>query len=147
MQALRYSINVTLDGCVHHEAGVAPDEDLEHDVAVAMDCKSRKGRDNEVSKILSVGLSQYHPLTIATKGQAIDQKIQVSGGSKEAVPALPDQDLLAIVRAGDESKVVKKMQLCSGLEAPVRAAHRDRRGGRHVDDGGCPNGSARFRAG
>ena len=23
MQALRYSINVTLDGCVHHEAGVA----------------------------------------------------------------------------------------------------------------------------
>ena len=28
MQALRYSINVTLDGCVHHEAGVAPDEEL-----------------------------------------------------------------------------------------------------------------------
>ena len=28
MQALRYPINVTLDGCVHHEAGVAPDEEL-----------------------------------------------------------------------------------------------------------------------
>jgi dihydrofolate reductase len=28
MRALRYSINVTLDGCVHHEAGVAPDEEL-----------------------------------------------------------------------------------------------------------------------
>jgi len=24
---LRYSINVTLDGCVHHEAGLAPDEE------------------------------------------------------------------------------------------------------------------------
>lgn len=25
MRPLRYSINVTLDGCVHHEAGIAPD--------------------------------------------------------------------------------------------------------------------------
>ncbi|WP_431804898.1 dihydrofolate reductase family protein [Microbacterium sp. bgisy203] len=25
MRPLRYSINITLDGCVHHEAGVAPD--------------------------------------------------------------------------------------------------------------------------
>ncbi|WP_120494875.1 dihydrofolate reductase family protein [Microbacterium phyllosphaerae] len=28
MRRLRYAINVTLDGCVHHEAGVAPDEEL-----------------------------------------------------------------------------------------------------------------------
>ncbi|WP_455904031.1 dihydrofolate reductase family protein [Microbacterium sp.] len=28
MRPLRYAINVTLDGCVHHEAGVAPDEEL-----------------------------------------------------------------------------------------------------------------------
>ncbi|MFV0372812.1 dihydrofolate reductase family protein [Microbacterium sp.] len=28
MRALRYSINVTLDGCCHPEAGVAPDEEL-----------------------------------------------------------------------------------------------------------------------
>lgn len=28
MKPLRYAINVTLDGCVHHEAGVAPDEEL-----------------------------------------------------------------------------------------------------------------------
>lgn len=28
MRPLHYSINVTLDGCVHHEAGVAPDEEL-----------------------------------------------------------------------------------------------------------------------
>ena len=27
MRALRYGINVTLDGCVHHEAGIAPDEE------------------------------------------------------------------------------------------------------------------------
>jgi dihydrofolate reductase len=27
MRPLRYSINVTLDGCCHHEAGLAPDED------------------------------------------------------------------------------------------------------------------------
>ena len=27
MKTLRYSINVTLDGCVHHEAGLAPDEE------------------------------------------------------------------------------------------------------------------------
>ena len=27
MRPLRYSINVTLDGCVHHEAGLPPDED------------------------------------------------------------------------------------------------------------------------
>lgn len=26
MRQLRYSINVTLDGCCHHEAGLAPDE-------------------------------------------------------------------------------------------------------------------------
>jgi dihydrofolate reductase len=28
MRTLRYSINVTLDGCCHHEAGVQPDEEL-----------------------------------------------------------------------------------------------------------------------
>jgi RibD C-terminal domain. len=28
MRPLRYSINVTLDGCVHHEAGVAPDDEV-----------------------------------------------------------------------------------------------------------------------
>ncbi|KQR49741.1 deaminase [Microbacterium sp. Leaf161] len=28
MRPLRYAINVTLDGCVHHEAGIAPDEEL-----------------------------------------------------------------------------------------------------------------------
>lgn len=27
MRALRYGINITLDGCVHHEAGIAPDEE------------------------------------------------------------------------------------------------------------------------
>ena len=27
MRPLRYSINVTLDGCVHHEAGLVPDEE------------------------------------------------------------------------------------------------------------------------
>ncbi len=27
MRPLRYSINVTLDGCCHHEAGLPPDED------------------------------------------------------------------------------------------------------------------------
>lgn len=27
MRPLRYSINITLDGCVHHEAGIAPDEE------------------------------------------------------------------------------------------------------------------------
>lgn len=27
MRPLRYPINVTLDGCVHHEAGLAPDEE------------------------------------------------------------------------------------------------------------------------
>ena len=27
MRPLRYAINVTLDGCVHHEAGLAPDEE------------------------------------------------------------------------------------------------------------------------
>lgn len=26
MRPLRYSINVTLDGCCHHEAGLPPDE-------------------------------------------------------------------------------------------------------------------------
>ena len=28
MRPLRYSINVTLDGCCHHESGLLPDEDL-----------------------------------------------------------------------------------------------------------------------
>ena len=27
MRPLRYSINITLDGCCHHEAGIAPDEE------------------------------------------------------------------------------------------------------------------------
>ena len=27
MRPLRYGINITLDGCVHHEAGIAPDEE------------------------------------------------------------------------------------------------------------------------
>ncbi|QJU52673.1 dihydrofolate reductase family protein [Herbiconiux sp. KACC 21604] len=27
MRTLRYGINVTLDGCVHHEAGIAPDDE------------------------------------------------------------------------------------------------------------------------
>src|SRR5512134_609799 len=27
MRPLRYSINVTLDGCCHHEAGMVPDEE------------------------------------------------------------------------------------------------------------------------
>lgn len=27
MRPLRYSINVTLDGCVHHEAGITPDDE------------------------------------------------------------------------------------------------------------------------
>ncbi|WP_396641854.1 dihydrofolate reductase family protein [Microbacterium sp.] len=30
MRPLRYAINVTLDGCVHHEAGVAPDDESMH---------------------------------------------------------------------------------------------------------------------
>jgi len=30
MRPLRYSINVTLDGCCHHEAGMVPDEESMH---------------------------------------------------------------------------------------------------------------------
>lgn len=37
MRTLRYSINVTLDGCVHHEAGVAPDAESMAYWTAAMD--------------------------------------------------------------------------------------------------------------
>jgi len=37
MRPLRYSINVTLDGCCHHEAGIAPDEESMHYWAEAME--------------------------------------------------------------------------------------------------------------
>ena len=30
MRPLRYAINVTLDGCVHHEAGIPPDQESMH---------------------------------------------------------------------------------------------------------------------
>jgi dihydrofolate reductase len=33
MRPLRYSINVTLDGCVDHRAGIEPDEELHHRAA------------------------------------------------------------------------------------------------------------------
>lgn len=36
MRPLRYSINVTLDGCVHHEAGIPPDEESMHHWASEM---------------------------------------------------------------------------------------------------------------
>jgi len=41
MRALRYGINVTLDGCVHHEAGLAPDAES---MAFWTDEMSRAGR-------------------------------------------------------------------------------------------------------
>lgn len=37
MRPLRYSINITLDGCCHHEAGIAPDEESMHYWAAEME--------------------------------------------------------------------------------------------------------------
>lgn len=37
MRPLRYSINVTLDGCCHHEAGLPPDEESMHYWATEME--------------------------------------------------------------------------------------------------------------
>ena len=37
MRPLRYSINVTLDGCCHHEAGIAPDEESMRHWTAAME--------------------------------------------------------------------------------------------------------------
>src|SRR4029453_2974051 len=36
VRPLRYSINVTLDGCCHHEAGLPPDEESMHDGTAGM---------------------------------------------------------------------------------------------------------------
>lgn len=38
MRTLRYAINVTLDGCVHHEAGLPPDEESMRFWTTEMEC-------------------------------------------------------------------------------------------------------------
>ena len=90
-------------------------------IAVAMDCHSRKGRDQEVAKLLSQGLSQYRPVTVATKTQSVGTVVPVTGGEKDLIAAFPESDLQAVVRTGEEQKVTKKIELCQGLQAPVQA--------------------------
>ena len=36
MQPLRYSINITLDGCCDHRAGIPPDEEMHHHAAATI---------------------------------------------------------------------------------------------------------------
>ena len=90
-------------------------------IAVAMDCRTRKGRDNEVARLLSTGLSQYRPVVVAAKGKPLDQVVAVSGGDKLTVGVSPESDLQAVVRTGDEQKVTKKVEICLGLQAPVQS--------------------------
>lgn len=90
-------------------------------LAVAMNCNSRKGRDKEVAKLLSTGLAQYRPVTIASKTNSLGEMIAVKGGEKDLIAAYPANDLTAVVRVGEEKNVTKKVELCQGLPAPVQA--------------------------
>ncbi|MFN8392534.1 MAG: D-alanyl-D-alanine carboxypeptidase family protein [Bdellovibrionota bacterium] len=90
-------------------------------IAVVMGCPQRKTRDAEASRLMSAGLAQFRPIALIEKGATVDATAPVAEGAPATSSLIAADSFRASVKAGEESKIVKKAEACQTLTAPVMA--------------------------
>ena len=90
-------------------------------IAVVMGCDGRKERDKEAARLLGKGFAQYRSVKLIEKGAQLGAAVPVVNGGVGSIAAVAGADAFVTVKIGEESKVEKRFELCSGLQAPVEA--------------------------
>jgi serine-type D-Ala-D-Ala carboxypeptidase (penicillin-binding protein 5/6) len=91
-------------------------------IAVLMGCDKRNKRDEEASRLLTLGLSSYKGIKLATKGDLAPEGVRITKGEKSYITPVFATDVTGFMKVGEEKNVIKKASLCSGLVAPVAAS-------------------------
>ena len=90
-------------------------------IAVVMGCNNRKKRDAETAKLMSMGFAQFRSMKILDKGTVLEPKVPIQNGTKKDVNLVAANDVFVSIRQGEEKKIVRKPEFCSGFTAPVMA--------------------------
>jgi D-alanyl-D-alanine carboxypeptidase (penicillin-binding protein 5/6) len=90
-------------------------------LAVVMGCPQRKERDKEAARLLSLGFAQYHPTALIDKGIPVEVAVPIADGNPSSVRPVTNDALKVSLKSGQEADVVKKVEACNGLTAPVSA--------------------------
>ena len=88
-------------------------------IAVVMGCAERKKRDQEAARILSLGFAAYRSQQLVQQGAPADRAVPVVNGTLREVTPVAKSDLSAVLKIGDEARLVKETELCPSVTAPV----------------------------
>ncbi|NLF25210.1 MAG: D-alanyl-D-alanine carboxypeptidase [Deltaproteobacteria bacterium] len=90
-------------------------------LAILMGCKSRRERDQEAARLLSLGFSKYRPLKLIAKDAPAGQMLKIKNGVEKEVMPLALESLSGMVPIGSEKMIERKYNLCEPPQAPVKA--------------------------
>lgn len=91
-------------------------------ISIVMGCTDRKLRDQEAAKLLTQGFNAFKTVKLIDKGISIEENVKVKNGEKLEVSLITADSASVALRADEEKKITKKIDLCSNLEAPIEFA-------------------------
>ena len=74
----------------------------------------------EVGRLLATGFGGYKKVRAVTKGSAVGPEVPVSKGTKKKTQVVAADDLVIVVRRGEEKGIAVKLDKIEALEAPVK---------------------------
>jgi D-alanyl-D-alanine carboxypeptidase (penicillin-binding protein 5/6) len=90
-------------------------------VAVLMGCENRKKRDAEAARLLTKGFSEYKMVELTKANVPVEASVNVQTGKIPSVVPVTADALKVSLRKSQVEEVSKKLELCTGLTAPVQA--------------------------
>ena len=88
-------------------------------IAVVMGCETYKKRDAEAARLLSMGFARYSAVKVIEAGQAVEEKVPVVDAKEKEISPVAKNDVIAVIRRGDKSKLTTVVTPCEKLTAPV----------------------------
>jgi D-alanyl-D-alanine carboxypeptidase (penicillin-binding protein 5/6) len=87
-------------------------------ISVILSADSSQIRFNEAAKLLDYGFANFDGVSIAEKGEEI-QEIKIEKGILEKTKAVTENSLSVLMKKGEDSQIEKKVMLDASYKAPI----------------------------
>ncbi len=89
-------------------------------IAVVLGTSASQTRFNEARKMLEYGLSTYRLFSVCEAGNKLGMQVAVKNGGTDALDAAAGEDLVLLIRRGEESAVSLEVALPESVQAPLQ---------------------------
>lgn len=88
-------------------------------IAVVLGTSASQTRFNEARQMLEYGFTTYRLFSVCSKGDSLGLQVEVKRGGVDAVMASAGEDMVILMRRGDESAISLEIALPDSIQAPV----------------------------